>query len=143
MAPQETIILTDFLLAPAALHHFLTPEQFADILPQSARGGPTVKELYRELQRLRREELDAVRDNIVDEVKASRRLKREYKERRQRDDRAAVAGLDTVALEIEEEVVFSLLVPRCGTADRDIAFRPFAAQEAPPSAFDRRRHCRG
>ena len=104
MAPQEAAILTDFLLAPAALDNFLTLDQFADILPQSARERGIVKDLYRELHRLRREQLHVVRDNIADEVKASRRLKRECREQRQKADNSAVAGLDPVALEMEDEV---------------------------------------
>ena len=90
MAPQEAAILTDFLLAPAALDNFLTLDQFADILPQSARERGIVKDLYRELHRLRREQLHVVRDNIADEVKASRRLKRECREQRQKDRKSVV-----------------------------------------------------
>lgn len=107
MPSQEAAILSDFLLAPASLNSFLTLEEFTNILPRSHRENPAVKSLYRELQRLRNEDIEAVRANIADEVKKSRPLKRQCVRARRQDDHSAVAGLDPVALEMEEEVMMS------------------------------------
>lgn len=108
MPPQEATLLSDFLLAPAALRHTLTLDQFTEILPQSQRENPAVKALYQELQRLRHEDIEAVRANIADEIRKSRPLKQECKRQRRHDDRSAVAGLDLVALEMEAEVGSSI-----------------------------------
>jgi hypothetical protein len=105
MPSQEAQILGDFLLAPAALRDFMTLRQFTDIFPKGHRKNPAVQDLYRELQRLREKDIEAVRRAIAEEVKRSKRLRHEYaRERRQLDD-ATVAGLDPVALQMEEEVL--------------------------------------
>jgi centromere-localized protein 2 len=104
MPSPEAKLLSDFLLAPAALRDFMTLRQFTDIFPQAHRANPAVQDLYRELQRLREKDMDVVRRAITDEVSRSKRLRREYaSERRQLDD-ATVAGLDPVALRMEEEL---------------------------------------
>jgi centromere-localized protein 2 len=101
---QEGKLLADFLLAPAALRDFMTLREFTDIFPKGHKTNPAVQDVYRELQRLREKDLDLVRRAIADEVSRSKRLRREYaQERRQLDD-ATVAGLDPVALRLEEEV---------------------------------------
>jgi centromere-localized protein 2 len=104
MPSPEAVILTDFLLAPAALRDVLTLQQFTEIFPKSHRLGPAVKELYQELQRLRNEDLETVRLNIQDEIKKSRTLKRDCARERELDDRRAVAGLDPTILDREEQV---------------------------------------
>jgi centromere-localized protein 2 len=104
MPSQEGKLLTDFLLAPAALRDFMTLREFTDIFPKGHRTNPAVQDVYRELQRLREKDIDLVRRSIADEVVRSKRLRREYaQERRQLDD-ATVAGLDPVALHMEHEV---------------------------------------
>ncbi|KAF2829702.1 hypothetical protein CC86DRAFT_367645 [Ophiobolus disseminans] len=103
MPSQEATILSDFLLAPAALREFVTLRDFTDIFPKGHRTNPAVKNLYRELQRLREKDIDLVRHAIADEVKRSKRLRREYASERRRLNDATVAGLDPVALQIEEE----------------------------------------
>jgi hypothetical protein len=104
MPSQEAKILGDFLLAPAPLRDFITLRDFTDIFPHAHRSNPTVQEIYRELQRIRDKDVELVRQDIIDEVKRSKQLRREYaREKRQIDD-ATVAGLDPVALQMEEEV---------------------------------------
>jgi centromere-localized protein 2 len=104
MPSQEAKILGDFLLAPAPLRDFITLREFTDIFPRAHRTNPAVQDIYRELQRLREKDVELVRRDIVDEVKRSKQLRREYaRERRQLDD-ATVAGLDPIALQLEEEV---------------------------------------
>jgi centromere-localized protein 2 len=104
MPSQEAKLLGDFLLAPAPLRDFMTLRDFTDIFPRAHRTNPAVQEIYRELQSLREKDIKLVRQDILDEVKRSKQLRREYaRERRQLDD-ATVAGLDPVALQMEEEV---------------------------------------
>jgi centromere-localized protein 2 len=113
MPSQEAQILNDFLLAPAALRDFMTLRQFTDIFPKGHRTNPAVQDLYRELQRLREKDIEAVRHAIAEEVRRSKRLRHEYaRERRQLDD-ATVAGLDPVALQMEEEVILLLYGLKC------------------------------
>lgn len=82
----------------------MTLHQFTDIFPKGHRANPAVKELYRELYILRERDIEAVRQDIALEVKRSKQLRRDYaRERRQVDD-ANVAGLDPLALQMEEEV---------------------------------------
>lgn len=104
MPSREVQILSDFLLAPAALRDFMTLRQFTNTFPTGHQTNPAVQDLYRELNRLRERDIEVVRRAITEEVKRSKRLRQEYaKERRQVDD-ATVAGLDPVALQMEEEV---------------------------------------
>jgi centromere-localized protein 2 len=104
MPSPEAKLLSDFLLAPAALRDFMTLRQFTDIFPKAHRANPAVQDLYRELQRLREKDMDVVRRAIADEVARSKRLRREYASERRQLDEATVAGLDPVALRMEEEV---------------------------------------
>lgn len=104
MSPREVQILSDFLLTPAPLRDFMTLREFTDIFPNSHKANPAVRDLYRELQRLREEDIETVRKAIKEEVKRSRQLRREYASERRRLDDATVAGLDPVALQMEEEV---------------------------------------
>lgn len=104
MPSQEAKILGDFLLTPAPLRDFITLREFTDIFPRAHRANPAVQDIYRELQRLRDKDIELVRRDIADEVKRSKQLRREYaRERRQVDD-ATVAGLDPIALQMEQEV---------------------------------------
>jgi hypothetical protein len=104
MPSYEAKLLTDFLAAPASLRDFMTPRQFASIFPSAHRANPAIQELYRELSALRERDIDAVRQDIADEVRRSKQLKREYAHERRRMDTASVAGLDPVALQMEQEV---------------------------------------
>lgn len=104
MPSQEVRILSDFLLEPAGLRDFMTLRQFTDIFPATHRSNPAVADLYRELHRLRERDIEHVRIAIADEVKRSKRLRREYAQQRRQQDEATVTGLDPVALQIEEEV---------------------------------------
>jgi centromere-localized protein 2 len=109
MPSQEAKLLGDFLLAPAPLADSMTLRQFTDVFPKGHRANPAVPDLYRELHRLREKDIDGVRRDIADHVRTSKPLRRAYaKERRQLDD-AAVAGLDPVALQMEQEALCSPL----------------------------------
>ncbi|KAH7392551.1 Cnl2/NKP2 family protein-domain-containing protein [Pyrenochaeta sp. MPI-SDFR-AT-0127] len=104
MPSQETQMLNDFLLAPAALRDFMTLRQFTDIFPKGHRANPAVQDVYRELQRLREKDMESVRRSITEEVKRSKQLRREYAKERRQLDGATVAGLDPTAIRIEQEL---------------------------------------
>lgn len=108
MPSTEGKLLADFLVAPASLRDFMTLRQFTDIFPKSHRTNPTIKDLYRELYTLRERDIEAVRQDIADEVRRSRPLKRAYARERRQADEANVAGLNPVALQMEGEVCRSL-----------------------------------
>lgn len=122
MPSYEAKLLADFLTAPASLRDFMTPRQFASIFPSAHRSNPAIKELYRELHALRERDIEVVRQDIADEVRRSKQLRREYaKERRQMDD-ANAAGLDPMALQMEEEVFASHV-----RASHALAYAPFSS----------------
>ncbi|KAF2708452.1 hypothetical protein K504DRAFT_382112 [Pleomassaria siparia CBS 279.74] len=128
MSSQEITLLNNFLLAPAALRDFMTLQQFTEIFPPAQRSSPAVRELYAEINSLRQEDMDHVRQNIQAEVKRSKQLRREYAhERRLRDD-TNVAGLDLVALKMEEEL--------SGEARRKIPHTPQTIYSAIEEACD-------
>lgn len=104
MPSTEAKLLSDFLVAPASLRDFMTLRQFTNIFPKGHRSNPAVKELYRELYALRERDIEAVRQDIALEVKRSKQLRRDYARERRQVDEANVAGLDPVALQMEEEV---------------------------------------
>ena len=104
MPSQEAKILGDFLLAPAPLRDFTTLRDFTDIFPRAHRSNPAVQEIYRELQHIRDREIELIRQDIIDEVKRSKQLRREYARERRHVDDATVAGLDPIALQMEQEV---------------------------------------
>ncbi|KAF1829983.1 hypothetical protein BDW02DRAFT_602078 [Decorospora gaudefroyi] len=104
MPSQEAKMLGDFLLGPAPLRDFMTLRDFTDIFPRAHRSNPAVQHIYRELQRLREKDMELVRRDIADEVSRSKQLRREYARERRHLDGALVAGLDPVALEMEEEL---------------------------------------
>lgn len=68
MAPTETSILSDFLLAPAPLPAIIPLNKFAELFPKAQRSHPQVKLLYRELQHLRATDIEIVKENIAKEV---------------------------------------------------------------------------
>jgi len=104
MPSYEAKLLADFLTAPASLRDFTTLRQFESIFPTAHRANPAIQELYRELTVLRERDIDAVRQDIADEVRRSKQLKREYSHERRQIDAANVTGLDPVALQMEVEV---------------------------------------
>jgi centromere-localized protein 2 len=104
MSSQEAKILGDFLLAPAPLRDFVTLRDFTDVFPRAHRANPAVQEIYRELQQIRDKDVELVRQDIIDEVKRSKQLRREYARERRHIDDATLAGLDPIALQMEQDV---------------------------------------
>jgi hypothetical protein len=109
MPSYEAKLLSDFLIVPASLREFMTLRQFTDIFPKGHRTNPAIKELYQELYTLRERDVELVRQDIAEEVKRSKQLKREHAKKRRETDEANVAGLNPIALQMEQEVRTSLL----------------------------------
>ncbi|PVI07245.1 hypothetical protein DM02DRAFT_357297 [Periconia macrospinosa] len=103
MPSYEAKLLSDFLIVPASLRDFMTLRQFTDIFPKGLRSNPAIKQLYHELYTLREKDIELVRQDIADEVKRSKQLKREYAQERRQTDDANVAGLNPIALQMEQE----------------------------------------
>ncbi|KAL2821920.1 Cnl2/NKP2 family protein-domain-containing protein [Aspergillus granulosus] len=69
MAPTETSILSNFLLAAASLPTVISLKQFTELFPKRLRAHPHIRVLYRELQQLREQDMDIVNENIDKEVR--------------------------------------------------------------------------
>jgi centromere-localized protein 2 len=69
MAPTEHTILTNFLLAPAALPSIVTFSAFKSFFPRAEQSSPEIKRLYRTLQHNRSLLIDGVAENIEHEAK--------------------------------------------------------------------------
>ena len=69
MAPTEHTILTNFLLAPAALPSVVTMSSFKSFFPRAEQSSPEIKRLYHALQNNRSLLTDNIAENIELEVK--------------------------------------------------------------------------
>lgn len=79
MPPSEESILSNFLLTPSLLPTIISLEKFTELFPAKLRSHPQVKTLYRELQQLRAQDVDLVRENIDRELGRGERQKQELK----------------------------------------------------------------
>ena len=78
MAPTESTILSNYLLAAAQLPDVVTLEQFTALFPRSSQRSPAqIKALYRDLQRQRKAVVDSVADSIEAEAKRGKQMRRE------------------------------------------------------------------
>ncbi|KAG5295045.1 hypothetical protein I7I48_11783 [Histoplasma ohiense] len=68
MAPSEVSILANFLLSSSPLPTIISLEKFTELFPKRLRSHPQVRVLYRELQHIRSQDLDLVRENIDKEI---------------------------------------------------------------------------
>ncbi|OJD14505.1 hypothetical protein AJ78_05155 [Emergomyces pasteurianus Ep9510] len=91
MAPSEVSILTNFLLSPSSLPTLITLEKFTELFPRRLRSHPQIRVLYRELQHIRSQDLDLVRENIDKEI---RRGERQREELRSAKRATGVSGMD-------------------------------------------------
>lgn len=80
MAPSEESILGNFLLSPASLPTIISLQKFTELFPKRLQSHPQIKVLYRELQELRSQDMDAITEHILDEVKAGEQQKAELLE---------------------------------------------------------------
>ncbi|KAL1958136.1 hypothetical protein VTO42DRAFT_4991 [Malbranchea cinnamomea] len=79
MAPSEESILTRFLVQPSPLPTVISLEKFREFFPKKLRSHPQIRTLYRELQYLRAQDVDLVRQNIDDEIRRGERQKEDLK----------------------------------------------------------------
>ncbi|KZZ95015.1 Kinetochore subunit NKP2 [Ascosphaera apis ARSEF 7405] len=79
MAPSEEDILTNFLVLPSSLPTIISLEKFRELFPKRYRSHPQVRALYRELQYIRLNDLNRVRENIEHEKKRGLRQIQEAK----------------------------------------------------------------
>lgn len=73
MPPSEESILSNFLLSPASLPTIISLQKFTELFPRRLQSHPQIKVLYRELQELRSQDMDAVTEHILDEAKEGAR----------------------------------------------------------------------
>ncbi|KKY28765.1 putative kinetochore subunit nkp2 [Diplodia seriata] len=109
MAPNESSILSNFLLPPAPLQTIITLRQFTDLFPRTHQSNPAIPKLYRELQHQRAIDTDDVKRNIAAECKRGERQAREVARARRRDEAAdsASAGLtrkEEMDVKLEEDL---------------------------------------
>ncbi|RAL09726.1 uncharacterized protein BO97DRAFT_374133 [Aspergillus homomorphus CBS 101889] len=79
MAPSETAILSNFLLAPAPLPTIMSLQHFTELFPKRLRSHPHIRVLYRELQEIREQDMDLVNENIDKETVQGDRQKAELR----------------------------------------------------------------
>lgn len=79
MPPTEGSILTNFLLLPSPLPTVISLEKFTELFPRKLRSHPQIRTLYRELQHLRAQDVDLVRQNIEDEIRRGERQKEDLR----------------------------------------------------------------
>ncbi|KAF3481332.1 uncharacterized protein GIQ15_04091 [Arthroderma uncinatum] len=79
MAPSEESILMNFLLSPSPLPTAISLEQFTKLFPKQLQSHPQIRTLYRDLQYLRAQDIDLVRENIQAEIKSGEKQKEELK----------------------------------------------------------------
>jgi centromere-localized protein 2 len=76
MAPSESAILENFLLAPSQLPAIIAPQDFTALFPRAHQSSPQVRALYRDLQSQRNRVTDEVAANIENEARRSKTLRR-------------------------------------------------------------------
>ncbi|KAK2768475.1 hypothetical protein FQN54_000330 [Arachnomyces sp. PD_36] len=79
MAPSEETILSNFLLAPSPLHMIISLQKFTELFPKRLRSHPQVRVLYRELQQLRAQDIDLVRENLDRQIRKGETQKEELR----------------------------------------------------------------
>ncbi|PGG96771.1 hypothetical protein AJ79_09454 [Helicocarpus griseus UAMH5409] len=91
MPASEESILANFLLSPSSLPTILSLEKFTELFPRRLRSHPQVRVLYRELQHIRAQDLDLVRENIDKELKQGERQREELRAAKRE---TGVSGMD-------------------------------------------------
>lgn len=79
MPPSEESILANFLLLPSRLPTVISLEKFTELFPRRLRSHPQIRTLYRELQHLRAQDVEFVRQSIDDEIRRGERQKEDLR----------------------------------------------------------------
>ncbi|KAK3304623.1 Cnl2/NKP2 family protein-domain-containing protein [Chaetomium strumarium] len=76
MAPTEQTILSNYLLVPAQLPAIISLQEFIALFPRQLQSSPRIRSLYRDLQSQRNVVVDAVAEEIEQEVKQGKAMRR-------------------------------------------------------------------
>ncbi len=76
MAPTEQTILSNYLLLPAQLPAIISLQEFVALFPRPLRSSRHIRTLYRDLQSQRNAVVDSVAEQIGDEAKHGRAMRR-------------------------------------------------------------------
>ncbi|KAK4242125.1 Cnl2/NKP2 family protein-domain-containing protein [Achaetomium macrosporum] len=76
MAPTEQAILSNYLLVPARLPAIISLQEFIALFPRQLQSSPRIRSLYRDLQSQRNVVVDAVAEQIEQEVKQGKAMRR-------------------------------------------------------------------
>lgn len=76
MPPTEHAILANYLLPPAQLPSIISLQEFTALFPRPLQASRRVRTLYRDLQAQRNATVDAVAEQVADEAKAGRAMRR-------------------------------------------------------------------
>jgi hypothetical protein len=78
MAPTEQEILSNYLLAPARLPSIISLQEFIALFPRQLQSSPQVRSLYRDLQSQRNALVDAVAEQVEEEAKHGKAMRRAF-----------------------------------------------------------------
>lgn len=76
MAPTEHTILTNYLLLPAQLPSIISLQEFIALFPRQLQSSPQIRTLYRDLQSQRNAIVDAVAEQIEEEARHGKAMRR-------------------------------------------------------------------
>ncbi|KAK4039147.1 Cnl2/NKP2 family protein-domain-containing protein [Parachaetomium inaequale] len=76
MAPTEQKILSNYLLVPAQLPAILSLQEFIALFPRPLQSSPKIRSLYRDLQSQRNAVVDGVAEQIEQEAKHGKAMRR-------------------------------------------------------------------
>lgn len=111
MAPTESTILSNFLLAPAQLPTIISMDEFKALFPLQHRSSAQVRSLYRDLQRQRSNVVEVVSENIAEETS------RHANVIRRQVTRADRIGTLADEYDAEDEVEKAVRIPNFVTLD--------------------------
>lgn len=136
MAPTEQTILSNYLLIAAQLPSIISLQEFIALFPRQLQSSPRIRSLYRDLQSQRNAVVDAVAEQIEDEAKHGKAMRRAVI----RSKREAEAQEQDDEVEIERMVSQSMDAQSCVT-DRPAAGKLVGASapKTQPSLY-RARH---
>lgn len=76
MAPTEQQILSNYLLVPAQLPSIISLQEFIALFPRQLQSSPQIRSLYRDLQSQRNAVVDHVAEQIDEEAKQGKAMRR-------------------------------------------------------------------
>ncbi|KAK2735206.1 hypothetical protein FQN57_001311 [Myotisia sp. PD_48] len=101
MAPTEESILFNFLLSPSPLPNVVSLEKFTKLFPKRLQSHPQIRALYRDLQYLRAQDIDLVRENIYTEIERGEKQKKALKDAQSNTGVAGISPADEVETNLD------------------------------------------